>query len=161
MRNEEQYVHTLFWSPRFWIGLLVNVHYPGSSFLEAASRLEPQWPDWGGGEGGVPWVERGRSLLHIIPIGPGRAKLHNTPAWGGGWPGWRGKVSAPHNSKWARQGRAPQYTSFFCMAHWTQLHTWCIDQDRLYPIFSLSGSSKTLQGWNVAVLKLYRDEMSQ
>jgi hypothetical protein len=32
------------------------------------------------------------------------------------------QVSAPHNSTWSRQGRAPEYTSFFCMAHWTQRH---------------------------------------
>jgi hypothetical protein len=43
------------------------------------------------------------------------------PQWpnceGAGALGGGGQVSAPHDSTWARQGRAPQYTSFFCMAH--------------------------------------------
>ncbi len=54
---------------------------------------------------------------------------------GGGALGGGGQVSAPHNSTWARQGRAPQYTNSFCMAHWTQLHTWQIGQDCLHPNF--------------------------
>jgi hypothetical protein len=78
MRNQEQYAYTPFCSHRFQVWLLANVHHPCSSFSEAASRLNFQWPDWGGG--GVPWVEGDRRLLHIIPHGPCRTELHGTPA---------------------------------------------------------------------------------
>ncbi len=68
--KQKQYSCTLFFSRRFRIGPLLNVHYPGSSFLEAASRLNPNGLNgWGGG---VPWVEGDMSLIHIIPHGPGR-----------------------------------------------------------------------------------------
>ncbi len=46
-----------------------------------------------------------------------------------------GQVSASHDSTWARLGRDPQYSSFFCMVHWAQLHTWRIGHYRCTPDF--------------------------
>ncbi len=49
MRNKEQHIHSLFWSCRSRIGLLLSpldVHYPGPSLLKAASWLNLGWPGW-------------------------------------------------------------------------------------------------------------------
>jgi hypothetical protein len=63
MRNKEQYAYTVQlpqvpdWAARYC---------PDPSFLKAAEKLNPQWPGRGGG---VPWVERDRSLLHLGQAG--------------------------------------------------------------------------------------------
>jgi hypothetical protein len=49
------------------MGPLVNVHYPGSPSLVAASRLNPQVAGLGGGR--VPWVEGDRSIFHMGQAG--------------------------------------------------------------------------------------------
>jgi hypothetical protein len=44
-------------------------------------RLQVDWICSGlAGEGWVPWVEGGRSLLHMIPHGPGWVEIHSAPA---------------------------------------------------------------------------------
>ncbi len=64
-------------------------HAPGCSRIPwiCTIQVHPSWrlqADWIcsdlAGGGWVPWVEGGRSLLNMIPYGPGWAGIHSTPA---------------------------------------------------------------------------------
>jgi hypothetical protein len=81
----------------------------------------------------------GRSRMYTIQVHPSwKLQVDWTPlAWlgGGRCPGWRGTGLCSTWFHMGQAGRAPQYTDFFCIAHWTQLHIWRTGQGPLTPHF--------------------------
>ncbi len=111
----------------------MNIYYPVAA--------DPRW-----GCLGSPWM----CTIHVHPSWRLQIDWVYSGLTGGGWVPWveGGQVSASHDSTGARLGRDPQYTSFFCMAHWAQLHTWRISHNAVHPTSHLSDTNTASQKYN-------------